>query len=295
MKTLYSSIALLFICQFGFAQQDSITNGGFERWTTVSSYDDPDGWTTLNPAGVILGAEMAFPATAPGEFHSGSTAAKLVTANVDFFGITPSVLTTGEINTGTQEIEGGWPISSRPDAFGGWFRFDPNGVDTAFVNIALTRWDANSGMRETVGFAESDIFSTDSLFENIELNIDYTSNEIPDTVLIMIGSGGLSAQENSTLFVDDLHYYYSTDITSAESVDLKIYPNPTSDILSISSNGQINFKQANIYSVDGRVVSQVILSTNTNRINVNTLPRGSYIIELISQEGALVRQKFLKE
>ena len=278
----------------GIAQQDTITNAGFERWTAVSSYEDPDDWTTLNPAGVILGAEMAFQSTAAGEFHSGSAAIKLVTADVQFFGMTPSVLTTGEINTGTQEIEGGWPINSRPSAFGGWFRYDTLMADTGLVSITLSKINAGTGMSEIIGYAEQDILATDSMFQNIELTVNYTSTEVPDEVLLLMTSGGNSAQDGSALFVDDLYYSFPSGIETPESIGLELFPNPVTNVLNIHSTAGLKFNSVQVYSIDGRLILTSTVNSNNSRVDVSSLKTGAYIIELNAESGTIVRQQFMK-
>lgn len=278
-----------------FAQQDTITNAGFERWTAAATYDDPDGWTTLNPAGVFLGAELAFQATDAEEIHSGSSAVKLVTAEVEFFGMTPSILTTGEINTTTQEVEGGWPMNSRPTSFGGWFRYDTLMADTGLISITLSKMNSSSGMSEIIGYAEYDVLATDSMFQNIELTIDYTSSEVPDEVLILMGSGGNNAQSGSTLFVDDLYYTFATGIKSPLSVGLGLYPNPTDNVLNISSSKGIEFTNATVYTIDGRAVLNTTLLSGLASVDVSNLYAGTYIVELGTVDGAVVRERFLKK
>lgn len=62
--------------------------------------------------------------------------------------------------------------------------------------------------------------------------------------------------------------------------DVKTYPNPTSDILSISIN-KINDKTASIQLLDifGRVVQSVGECTNTDiHINISHLPSGCYYV-----------------
>ena len=293
MKHLFFLNLFIVFGLTALAQQDTIANAGLEDWTPAATYDEPNYWTTLNPSGVIIGAELAFQATADGEFHSGVSAVKLVTAEVQFFGIIPSILTTGEVNVSTQEVEGGWPISSRPASFGGWFRYDTLTVDTGFVSITLTKWNSTTGMTEIIGSAEQDIVSTDSLFENIELLINYVSTETPDTVLILSGSGGNDAQSGSALFVDDLYYIYPpAGIETPESIGLSIFPNPATDRLNLISTKGVLFNSVKVYSTDGRLVQS--LNVNGNSVNVSSLNFGLYIIELNDGKGTVVRQRFSK-
>lgn len=297
MNKIYPLFVLIFTASFVYAQQDSVANAGMENWGPNPNYDDLLDWTTLNPSGVLLNTTFAFKTTDAAELHSGDHAVKLVTQNLDFFGVTPSILTNGEINTTTQTTEGGVEINSRPSGFGGWFRFDPVNMDsTAFVEITLTKWNSSTGMSEDVGTGSMGVYNTSGAFENLEVEIEYLSMDIPDTVFILIGSGTPDGEVGSALFVDDLYYNYPNSVETPESVGLGLYPNPTNDVLNISSLKGVSFTSATVYSTDGRIVSSSALTTSSEaRLDVSELKPGVYIVELRNNEGTVVRQQFLKK
>jgi hypothetical protein len=195
----------------------------------------------------------------------------------------------------TQTIEGGDTVSTRPMGFGDWYRFDPVNVDTGNVNIEMTRWDAVNGVRETVGYGSVDFVNTNGLFVNFEFDFTYETSNLPDTVLILMTSGGdVGPQEGTALFLDDLYYTYPAGIETPESIGLSIFPNPTSDVLNFRSDKGFQFSGGSIMSVDGKVVKNFSLSSNFSQLNVAELPAGSYILELLSGKDAVVRQSFLK-
>ncbi|MBL4587191.1 MAG: T9SS type A sorting domain-containing protein [Flavobacteriales bacterium] len=296
MKKTFTILLNLFVSLSLFAQQDSIQNAGFEQWGPNPTYDDLTNWTTLNPLAQIFGASLAFKATAAGEFHAGTSAVKLVTTNLLGVGDTPSILTNGVVNTTTQEIEGGAPVSTRPSVFGWWHRYDPMGVDSAVMSITFTRWNTGNGTREIVGSAELTIGSTSEAWVNKELTIDYVSSEIPDTVQILFATGDdVSPQIGSTLFLDDFYYGYPAGIESPETVGLNIYPNPTTDILNITSKQGFRFTSGKVYSFDGKLVKRFSAFGNGSSINVSGIQEGSYILELEDTDGTIVRQVFLKK
>lgn len=70
--------------------------------------------------------------------------------------------------------------------------------------------------------------------------------------------------------------------------DLKIYPNPTSSLINISINEDINGIE--IYSLDGKLV----LSSSEKTIDVSRLQSGIYILKVIDQEYNLISKKFHK-
>jgi len=295
MKQILLAALFLIANATGYSQTDTVSNGGFEDWGTNPFYDEADDWTTLNPLAQIFGVQLAFRATASDEYHSGAAAMKLVTSDLTGVGITPSVLTTGLVNTATQNIDGGSPIASRPSSFGGWFRYDPINGDTATIGLSLTRWDAVNGIREVVANGGDNLLTTNGVFVELDFQMYYDSNSIPDTALIVIVSGSNSSpQEGSTLFVDDLVYNYPAAIESPESVGLNIYPNPATDRLMISSTNGFTFNTGRIIGLDGRIIQEITLNAGNATVDVAKLKAGSYIVELRDTEGTIVRQSFLK-
>ncbi len=87
---------------------------------------------------------------------------------------------------------------------------------------------------------------------------------------------------------------YSTEQLSVQentSADFKIYPNPVSDQLFISSEN-LQIENINIYSMSGKEIMN--FETNEKAFDVSTLSKGIYFIEVTSQEGTS-SQRFIKE
>ena len=73
---------------------------------------------------------------------------------------------------------------------------------------------------------------------------------------------------------------------------LKVYPNPTHQLLNIHLNGQKQFEQLVIHNMVGQVVKNIgNLQTNRAQINVGDLENGFYILNVYTAEG-VVNQKF---
>ena len=90
--------------------------------------------------------------------------------------------------------------------------------------------------------------------------------------------------------------YYSSEFLSNEDFKYNkftIYPNPVSDILTLSSNEAA--KKTMVYDIHGRLV-EPIRSNNTNSIemDVRHLQNGMYFIKIETENGNTVTKKFVK-
>jgi len=74
------------------------------------------------------------------------------------------------------------------------------------------------------------------------------------------------------------------DITTAESMNVKIFPNPTSGMLYVQAKGLVK-----IEVIDA--VGHIVMSAgNTGQISLASLPNGIYSIRLFCLEGTVVRK-----
>ena len=107
-----------------------------------------------------------------------------------------------------------------------------------------------------------------------------------------------------TYSFDSLRHTSVPGITSAEALsnskmglqsqEIKLYPNPTTDILHVNLNDKIWGKtMLNIYDQQGRLVQSKAVDKNSavlsETINVSSLPAGAYILNIINehQQSAL--------
>ena len=75
--------------------------------------------------------------------------------------------------------------------------------------------------------------------------------------------------------------------------DVKIYPNPAEDFMTINSTAPI--QKIEIYNATGNLVFESGVDSNLNsRINIRNLPAGSYIISIQTPDG-IQTKKFLKQ
>jgi hypothetical protein len=77
------------------------------------------------------------------------------------------------------------------------------------------------------------------------------------------------------------------------SIDLKVWPNPATSMLQINIGNQNG--RASIMDASGRVVKTVNLSSGINRIQVNELNRGIYMLSFTTASGEISTTRFLKQ
>jgi hypothetical protein len=83
--------------------------------------------------------------------------------------------------------------------------------------------------------------------------------------------------------------------SSILNTNLKVYPNPASDILNISLSN-INFKNSNIvvYNVSGMEVSKSTMNGANAQLNIESLSNGVYFVKVSNENGFSKTVKFIK-
>lgn len=283
MKTIFTTL-LIITCFATVSAQDTITNPGFERWTNFGTYDEPNAnWHSLNPLTSSVGAVVAFKATGA-DAHSGDNAIKLVAKSV-LGSPTASLVTTGTINVVQQSVDGGCTISARPVALGGWYKYSPVGGDTASFTIILTKWNGSS--RDTIGRGSFSTSTAQASYTAFSVPVIYALPAVPDTAqLLFVTSGENSSHVNTTLYVDDVFYDFSTGIADQKVESLKLYPNPTSGEATLMFNleGAQHIDIA-IFNTMGQLVKGIYTGNTNgglNQVQFTTagLAKGIYWVRL---------------
>lgn len=85
--------------------------------------------------------------------------------------------------------------------------------------------------------------------------------------------------EGSSLGIDDIN----------EQSTFSIYPNPVKNIITLSDN---TFSQAEIFDLSGKLIQSVAIINQ--QINVQNLPKGNYILQVINSKNEKMVKKFIK-
>lgn len=107
-------------------------------------------------------------------------------------------------------------------------------------------------------------------------------------------------EEDGSLFLDitnsngDLASFFSTTLsnTNFKTIEFNLYPNPTSQYLSIETN-QSEITSVEIYNLQGKLVLQHKSNQLTN-IDVSQLNKGVHLVKVATLEGELTK-KFIKK
>ncbi|WP_370392188.1 starch-binding protein [uncultured Winogradskyella sp.] len=124
----------------------------------------------------------------------------------------------------------------------------------------------------------------------------YTFSDITSiNVIFNNGNGGVGTNQTPDVvnITEDLWYDWFQGVLSTETVEneqLNVYPNPAKSYIRL--DGNTSFDYYNIYDSLGRVVLSGPLADN--QINVTHLTKGSYILQLLNNEGVSKTVKFLK-
>jgi hypothetical protein len=185
-----------------------IPNGGFENWTNVALFENPDNWTTGNVAQLYGGGDIEVLTTVKTEdCYSGNYALQMVSVMTDppdeeiIFGY---AVCSGSI-TGSDENDslfyiGGFPISGNPDSLYGYFKYSLAVNDTAFMICAFKN-NGNVVLEEFFPL-------TGSQGSYTKMGFDLHADTLPltaDTMFIAFSSSNFrNPAESSTLMVDML-------------------------------------------------------------------------------------------
>ncbi len=82
-------------------------------------------------------------------------------------------------------------------------------------------------------------------------------------------------------------------ITPASNADIKIYPNPAYDHLSVESATDLENGNVIIYNISGQKIIEQSLTGKTNDINTANLPIGVYIVKISANNQVIDQKKIM--
>lgn len=280
-------VALLSVIVYTISNCLAQPNGGFENWSTVFTYQTPDGWQTLNFLSIFSPPNPISTFRASGvDIHSGSYALKIKTIFVNnnptpnAIDDTVGLIFTGKINLNPPSYRYGFPYSGRPEKLEFWSKYIPVGTDTGGARVVLRKWNGTGN--DTIAFGEMQIASTES-YTHMKINLTYYSTEMPDSAAIIFASSenNDNARVGSTIYLDDVTFtgWVGIDEQNYYADKVKTFPNPARDALNIMAK----IEEANdvkISDASGKQIGIYKIQNFSAKVNTSLFAYGIYFYEI---------------
>ncbi|MCC6844170.1 MAG: T9SS type A sorting domain-containing protein [Saprospiraceae bacterium] len=270
-------------------------NHDFEKWEDVS-FEEPEQWASTN----LISALLRLPQTVvkSTDANEGNYSLQLEHRQINKLGINLSAgfCTIGETGSGQATA---LPFKATKLKVSYSYKYEPKGLDTAWVVIRAVRYNPQIGGRELVHIYAAPLQSTRSY-----TSIDHTSPAFikeSDSIYVEIYAGnfypGMPADKigkpkpGSKLWIDNL----VVRPTSENSIDntqnqITISPQPAKDFMEIRVEEPI--LSYRILDASGKSIEFVGTYSSfdsTNRINISHLDPGSYFIQWKTNSGYQVK------
>ena len=292
--TRWAFAACLTFAYFTGMAQNQIPDGDFESWASdaLNLYENPASgwWATLNPLRNLGGPVTVAKSS---DAHTGSFAARI---NTDTYGtaLLPGILLSGEFDLlqGVNGFTRGQAYTGRPTNFEGWYKYAPANGDSAAIAVQLTRWNAATQVRDTVGEVGIIIRNAAASWTQFVLPIVYYNNDTPDTLVVVATSSADGANFNgasgSELLIDDFDLRMATDRAEAQAPLLASLAQQDAHwVLRVPQEPS----KLVVRDLQGRPVLVRRLPAGVSEVATAAWPAGLYVVSLEGRSGRHWHQK----
>lgn len=293
-KTILLSVALIFIITISRAQ--TIPNAGFETWNTMSGYNNPDAWSSLNDMTAPMSTYTCTKGT-PGS--PGSSYLKLTSKTVSGIGVVPGIAVCGIISTTTMQAVSGFAFNQRPANLAGKWQHMIFGSSQGYIDVKLTRWDAVNQTRVTVASKHQILSGMAMSWAAFTVPLTYSDGSYPDSCIITFSASGAVPADGDYLWVDNLSFSGTVAgiAQNTFNADITVFPNPAIDKLTLNLNAlhdkYVNIEINNIQGKLAKSISNIEVTSNVS-ITVADLSKGNYVLNIFAKEG-IVKRNFIKQ
>jgi len=298
MKNYFISI-ISAVC-FSAAVIAQIPNAGFENWTTVGTYENPDGWSTLNNK---TATQSMFTATKGTPGSPGNSYLKLTSKTVGA-SVVPGIAVSGKLDTMSMMPVSGVSYTMRPATFSGKWQHMIYGSSQGSIMVLLTKWNATQNMRDTIAHGMLGLAGMAMSWANFSFNLTYMDSlHYPDSCIIVLKASGSNPTNNDYLWVDNLAFAGSvavytppidtTGLTeiSKNNLNISMFPNPSNGQITINFD-LISTEKTSIQIVDitGKLVKEIapanlVAGKNTVSIVTSGMSKGNYTVVIRSNNS----------
>jgi hypothetical protein len=304
MKTLrFATIAsLLFVGSLCKAQ----ANWDMESWGAVIpsvSGNSPQGWVATSVAnvnGVIEVSPGANGTAKAAQLTSGALSWALANPLQGFIPDTAAVMLTGKIVLlpglpPVVRLKPGIPYSSRPTNLKFYSKYQPNGTDTGWVMVFLTR-NPNGAGRDTIGSLIYTETTASTAFAMHEPTITYSNpdpNVMPDSMTVIVSASSLSHPKVGSVFTIDEFTNLTLGFGTSENDQLALYPNPAQTMATLEL--PIGPCQVRLMDALGRELQLHRVSSPRMSLNLGGLGKGLYLVQIVNVAGITRSQTLIIE
>jgi len=302
MKKLITMTLIVLVGMIGYSQS-TLPNGDFEDWYFSSHPSHPQGGWYEPDGGFFFTLNIldTIP-TPPGltcyrtdTVNSGDWAARVITREISVLQILiPGVVGTIKINWATSGAILGSPYiwSTKPERFQGYYKSYPLNNDSSAAVILLSKWNTGSHKRDTIAYNRivfKGIVDTYTKFDSAITYYDQTT--LPDSITVLLLScAGFNAvnmmgsvgQVGSQALFDDvtLTNISGIDYQLMPEVGVRLYPNPAGDIMTIELSKKVNDGTLEIFTIDGKHITDFAFKQIRSSLQLNSLSDGTYYFKL---------------
>jgi hypothetical protein len=293
MKTKYKIAAILLLILATTHAFGQIPNSGFESWTNMGNYINPEGWWTTNDS---IESGSFYPATRSTDHYPASVGNYSIRLENNIallpgwgaFGLT----WTGDFKGSNFPV---FPLNGHPTSLYGYYKFAPQNNDTMEIHIRIYKngVDISGGSYKTAAAAtEWTAFSM-------------TFNEYADADSARIFMSTCYDNDapvphgNSVLYIDNISFD-SLIIAGIPEVDVKntvsVYPNPASDLLTIHFSVHIAKQiDLSIMNACGQTIysQKITANMSISPHDISQFPAGIYFVRVAIEKQNIYNQKII--
>ena len=290
-KILFTFTVSSFISVSAFAQ---ILNNGFENWTSMGAYSNPDNWETLTNYTALAGVYTA----TKGMPGSPGASYLMLTSKTVSTSVVNGVAVYGKLDAPTMQGVAGLPFTQQPVRLTGNWQHMIYGSSQGSVLVKLTKWNTVTNMRNVVATGSVTLTGMAMSWATFTVNLTYTSSVAPDSCMIVLKASGTTPTNNDYLWVDNLAFSGSIiGINTIENniSDVSIFPNPATENFTI----ELNVKKAStvlfqVIDLTGKIVKEInageVFGNYKTSISITDIAKGSYFLKISSDDGLEVKK-----
>lgn len=152
-------------------------------------------------------------------------------------------------------------------------------------------WNWGDNTSDTAAFP-THVYSQTGTY-TICLYVIDTANNCNDTMCQTINVVRLTQQAASVPFVVNVVPSIPTGISEAETEQFSVWPVPSADVLNIRSSQMLTGRGFRIIDLAGRTVEADALSSS--QLNIQSLEKGIYLLQIMNESGNYSTQRFVKQ